>query len=205
MPLQPAVFVVGALLAVAIAPVAGVALATRRMRLSRVVAVVVSVTLGVCLASALVQLVLAEAADGRTIAASHAALAAVLLAVAALGCCCGARFSDPLDAVAMVLGIAVIAALGVPGAGPLLEVLPRRALGLALLANPIVAVASAAGIDLFRTPVLYQLSPIAHTQVDYPTAFTACVSYGAAALTLFTGTALIRPRAGAISLERMSA
>ena len=62
----------------------------------------------------------------------------------------------------------------------------------ALLANPIVAVASAANIDLLRFEFLYQVSPIVHRTFDYPTWYLAVACFSAAALLATAGAAHAR-------------
>jgi hypothetical protein len=157
-------------------------------------------------ASLAVQAWLAGSTMAAHVVAAHTTGWIVTMALGAAGVWCGARFADPLDAAACAAGGVLLAAAALLLAGPLLDLLPPPALALVLLANPIVAAASAAGIDLFHTDVLYRLSPIAHMQVTYPTASAACVSYAALALMLFAGAARqFARRAAAAPLERMSA
>ena len=89
------------------------------------------------------------------------------LALAAWGALCGV-FSDPLDAAAFSLIVVLVAAGGLLVAGASVADLPRRLVALALTASPLVVIASAANIDIVRMDLLYQISPLAHMQVDYP-------------------------------------
>ena len=114
--------------------------------------------------------------------------------------------SDALDAAACALGVALIVGLGLFAAGPVLSTLPRSVLDVALVGNPIVASASAANVDIFRTEPFYRLSPLAHIQIDYPTPATAFVWYALIATVLFVGSARgLARRASDPSFERMSA
>jgi hypothetical protein len=109
--------------------------------------------------------------------AVHATLGAAALALAAIGACARTFFTDPLDAGAAAVATAAIAGAGVFALGPAAIDLPERILNLALAASPIVAVASAANVDLFRGEMLYHLSPIAHRQFEYPLWYAAAGSY----------------------------
>ncbi len=61
--------------------------------------------------------------------------------------------------------------------GPLMSDLPLGAYNWMLLANPLVTVSSAAGIDLLHLDLLYRLSPLAHRGVALPAWTTACSGY----------------------------
>ena len=74
-------------------------------------------------------------------------------------------------------------------AGPLIDALPARIVDAALLASPLVSVAAAANIDLFRTELLYQLSPLASLGFGYPSWVTACLVYLVAGTIGFSGMA----------------
>jgi hypothetical protein len=216
------VFLTEAALVVVAAPLAGV-FSVRRTRLlaaeplPRPVAVAVlgsawqlarplmaGVTM-LALTSALMALVLATPIDTITLLTSHAIFWAASLALAALGAACAAAFREPLDAAACALGIALVTGVGLFVAGPALDEVPRRLLNVALVANPIVASAAAANIDIFRTDPLYQLSPLAHTQIDYPTPGATFAWYVLITTLLFVGTARqLSRRVSDPSLERMS-
>jgi len=62
---------------------------------------------------------------------------------------------------------------------------PRPVIEWALTASPLVALASVAHIDLVRTDTLYQVSPLAHLQVDLPTWPVVCGLYLAVTATCF--------------------
>ena len=128
--------------------------------------------------SALLTLALADAPGAATFTAtSHATLAAVALALAVFGAFCGASFADPLDAAACSLGLVLLTAAGVLVAGASLERVPPAFIDLALTASPLVAMTSAARIDILRMDTLYQISPLAHLQVEYPAWYTAAGWY----------------------------
>jgi hypothetical protein len=73
------------------------------------------------------------------------------------------------------------------------------ALKAALLASPVMSIATAAQVDLVRSDIWYQISPLAHVQVEYPTWGAVCLTYLAAGCTALLGMAWTsghgRPRA----------
>jgi hypothetical protein len=101
-------------------------------------------------------------------ATANVTLGAGALAAAAVGACAAWRLRDPLDAVAVSTLAVAAASMGVLVAGPLVEDLSHASTNAALLASPLIATAAAAGIDVLRTDLLYQLSPLAHRRFDYP-------------------------------------
>ncbi len=129
-------------------------------------------------------------ADAGTLATSHAALWAAAVSLAGIGLLCAAMFGDPLDAAATALVLVLSFAAAVFAAGPALEKAPPRVIDAALLASPIVGLASAASIDIFRTDVLYRLSPLAHLRFDYPSWSTVVAAYVATAALCLIATAL---------------
>jgi hypothetical protein len=124
------------------------------------------------------------------VATSHATLIAVALALAAWGAFCGGCFRDPLDAAAVSLIVVLMAAVGLFVAGASVADVPRQLVALALTANPLVVIAAAANIDIVRMDLLYQISPLAHTQVDYPAWHIASVWYLGLAFLCFLGLTL---------------
>jgi hypothetical protein len=167
---------------VVIGPLAGVALAGRDFRPLRLAAIVFALLGGVSMSAA----ILVARVPWPIAMATHLTLAAAAIALAGLGAWCGSTFRDPLDAAACSVTAALIATCGLFFLGSLSADLPTPVVNAALLANPIVAVASAANIDLLRFEFLYQISPIAHRRFDYPAwhlavAFFALVSLMAAA------------------------
>ena len=108
---------------------------------------------------------------------AHMALGAGCLALGALGGVCGAAFRDTLDAAAVSLGAAVLLGAGVLLGGPAVSDLPRRVVDGALLASPLVMTAAAAGIDILRTDLLYQVSPLAHIGSEYSEWYAASAVY----------------------------
>jgi hypothetical protein len=107
------------------------------------------------------------------VATSHATLGAVTLGLAAVGALCGSLVRDPLDAGAMAAGLSVATAAGVLLAGGAVADAPGTLIDIALLASPLVAVASSAHVDLVRMEPLYQISPLAHRAFDYPSWYAA--------------------------------
>jgi hypothetical protein len=124
--------------------------------------------------------------DGWTmLAIAHATLAAVTLALAAFGALCGALFRDPLDAAACSLIVVLIATGGLLVAGVSVADAPRPLVEIALAASPLIAIASAAHVDVIRMGVPYQISPLAHIQIDYPGWAAVCASYLAVSAACF--------------------
>jgi hypothetical protein len=108
---------------------------------------------------------------------SHLILLAVTLALSAWGALCAAWCRNPLDAVALSFVTVGVLSGGILVAGGVVAELPQTMIELALIASPLVAVASAAHVDLVRMDVLYQISPLAHMRFDYPAWETACGLY----------------------------
>jgi hypothetical protein len=179
------------------APLAGVAVATsKRTRVSRVMPhalaaawpLGVAVALYVAMSAALTMFGLGLSGNAmRFVATSHATLFTVALALAAFGALCAATFADPLDAAACSLTTVLVATGGLLVAGVAVADVPRPVIEAALTASPLVAMASAAHIDVMRMGVPYQMSPLAHLQVDYPAWYAACGWYLAFATLCFLG------------------
>jgi hypothetical protein len=121
------------------------------------------------------------------VATSHATIFAVAFALAAFGAFCGAVFDDPLDASACSVTIVLAAAGGLLVAGASLSDVPASLVDVAVTASPLVAMASAAHIDIARMSVPYQMSPLAHIQVEYPAWHAACAWYFSFAGLCFVG------------------
>lgn len=134
----------------------------------------------------------------RTALVSHTTLGAAALALGAFGALCRSAFRDPLDAAACGAGLAIVAAAGLFAAGPAVADLPTPLVNAALAANPIVATASAANIDLLRTDLLYRLSPLAHRRFDYPVWYAASAGYLAVAIICVACVARLRPPKGSL-------
>ena len=130
---------------------------------------------------------LSDADALRFVATSHATLFAVTLALSAFGALCGATFTDALDAVGCSLTIVLVAAGGLLVAGAALADVPRALIDVALTASPFVTMASASHIDVMRMGVPYQMSPLAHLQVAYPSWYVASGWYLALAGLCFLG------------------
>jgi hypothetical protein len=182
------------------APIAGVAAASSRRRprhepfrigdaLAAMWPLLVAVLLFVA-ASALVTalgLGVTHPEIGSFVATSHATLAAVGLALSGFGAFCGVTFRDPLDAAAISLSVVLLATGGLLVAGASVADAPRELITLALTASPLMVLTSAAHIDLARMGVPYQISPLAHMQVDYPAWYAACAWYLLVAAVCFVG------------------
>jgi len=113
----------------------------------------------------------------RLVATSHATVFAVALALAGFGAVCGSTFRDTLDAAGFSLSVVLVAAGGLLVAGASLGNAPHALMDVALAASPFVTMASAAHIDVMRMAVPYQMSPLAHLQVQYPAWYLACAWY----------------------------
>lgn len=127
----------------------------------------------------------------RRLAPPHLTLAAAALALAGVGAWCGRMFRHPLDAVACSLAVSLIATSAILVGGPAVAVAPRPIVAAGLLVSPLVTIAAAAGVDLFRTDVLYQVSPLAHVRLEYPAWQAAAGLYFLVALVCFGGAARV--------------
>ena len=178
------------------APLAGVALTSTRHLLT---AVAVFCAMSAALTLARLGL---DADTLRFVATSHAVLASATVALAALGAWLGSVMRDPLDAAAVALTIAFAAAYGVLVAGaPVGEMSPPM-LTAALLASPVMSVATAAHVDLVRSDTWYQISPLAHMHLEYPAWTTVCGSYLAAGGAGFFATMWCRTGRGPLGEQR---
>jgi hypothetical protein len=124
-------------------------------------------------ASLAAQLLLPGPVQAIPIFAGDLTLAAVGLALAAVGRLLGSLFADPLDAIGSSVVIAASLTCGLFAIGPLASGVPTPLLNLGLLTNPVVAVSASGNVDVFRSELLYQMSPIAHREFDYPTWYAA--------------------------------
>jgi hypothetical protein len=122
----------------------------------------------------------------------HAALVISIAALSGLGGVIGKMFSDRLTAAMAGFAAGVLLVAGMFLLAPLTEdTSPAVAKGL-LLANPLVAVTAAAGIDLLHLDTFYRTSPLAHRGVAVPAWTTACLVYAVVGLAAF-GASRIRP------------
>lgn len=160
-----------------LAPIAGAALADRR----RMLAASVGGFVGISLLAALAASRAAGVPPGFALR-GHIGLAIVTAALATLGALAASRLSNRLDAAALALTVSVVASLALLAGGPATAELCETAINAGLLASPPVAITSAAGIDLLRTDVLYQLAPVAHRRFAYPTWQMTAAAYGALAV-----------------------
>ena len=170
------------------APLAGVAVAARRQQrgLDRrrepaldTARRLAAATLVFCAVSAALTVArLGLDADAlRFVATSHAVLGSATLALGALGALVGSLVRDPLDAAGVAIAIALAAAYGVLVGGASVGELPVPMLKAAMLASPVMTVATAAHVDLVRSDIWYQISPLAHIRLEYPAWSTVCGSY----------------------------
>lgn len=144
-------------------------------------------------------------ATGETAAfvvTSHAAMAAIVLSLAALGALCRTCVRDELDAALFALLAAAVLGGGLLLAGPMTGDLPASARDAALLASPFVALVSAAHIDILRMGALYQISPLAHVTSNYPAWTTTVVTYLGTALLLAAGCHRQWPNHASLSRNR---
>lgn len=173
-------------LLVLVAPLAGVARTSRRTdaRVGGGLSIVSALALGVGVvvaASALLTLAVLGGRAAGFVATSHAAMAAVGLALAGSGALIGTLFDDALDAAAVTVASAILAGGGLLVAGAWVGVVPRPVVDGLIAANPFIAVASAAHIDVWRLEVFYRISPLAHVGVEYPAWYVTCARYSAVA------------------------
>ena len=112
----------------------------------------------------------------------HAALIVSVVSLAELGRLARAVAADQLTGALVALSIGTMLVIGIFAAGPLAGALSARASAFALTANPLVAVTSAAGIDLLHLDTIYRTSPLAHRGVALPAWTTACVAYAVVGL-----------------------
>jgi hypothetical protein len=161
------------------APLAGVWVASRRHRpleTARRLGIATAIFCAVSAALAAARLG-GEPGTLLLVVTSHAVLGSVTLALAALGAFVGTLLRDPLDAAALSVGMTLLAGFGVLVAGAPVALLPAPALEAALLASPVLTVATAAHVDLVRSDIWYQISPLAHVRLDYPSWTTVCAAY----------------------------
>ncbi len=163
---HPDILLMEAIIAVAASPVIGLAIRSLRMQ-----AVLLA---GVTAFSS----VMHSPATGLT-------LGGAAFALAGLGAWCRAVCADRLDAI----GVGVLAALsvgfGVFAAGTLTADLSTPLLNVLLVTNPIVATASAAGVDIFHRALFYELLPIAHREFQYPAWQSSASLYACVAVATF--------------------
>jgi hypothetical protein len=172
-------------------------------RLTRIVMLVVAGAGVSAAASALAALFVSGTTAGLPLLlASRATLWSAGVAFAAMGAWCASLIPDPLDAAGGSLVLALIVGAGVLVAGDASVHVPTAVIDAALLASPIVSIASAANIDILRSDLLYRLSPLAHIRFDYPTWQAACGVYIAVAFGSFAAMALHTDRTGRIMAGR---
>ena len=112
---------------------------------------------------------------------SHLTLFAAAAALTGIGALSAAWFRHTLDAAGFSLLVALVASVGLLVGGAGVGDLPQLLVTAGLTASPLITMASAAEIDIVRSDLLYQISPLAHMQVYYPTWLTAMACYLAVA------------------------
>lgn len=173
---------------VLIAPLMGVAVGAGRREADRGVRQPASRALGALAVFVATSAMLFIAAWGISppailfVSTLHATLASAAVALFALGVLCGVWLRNPLDAAGCALTTALLITAGVLVAGAPVAEAPRSLVNAALIASPLVGIASAAGIDIVRMDVLYHLSPLAHIGFDYPEWHTTSACYLLAAV-----------------------
>jgi hypothetical protein len=163
---HPDVLLVEAIIVVAVAPTIGLTIRSLRLQSALLV--------GFAVFSSLVH----SPAAGLTLGAGAFALAG-------LGSWCRAVCVDRLDAIGIGVLVAFSIGFGVFAAGALTAGLSTPFLNVLLLTNPIVATASAAGVDIFRSALLYELLPIAHREFQYPAWQSSAAIYACVAVATF--------------------
>lgn len=173
---HPNALILQALAIVVVTPVAGVIVRSRWSLAGGVVA---------CAALSLA-LHLSLAPSGtpiRPTLLAHAVMTACALALAGIGRLAASVFDDPLDAMAASLVVSAVLGAGLFAVGEMGVRLPTPLVNIALAISPIVAIASAGSIDILRSSLLYEVSPIAHREFAYPSVLAAAAAHGALALT----------------------
>lgn len=112
----------------------------------------------------------------------HLALVVSVASLAELGRLVRAFIADRLAGALASLGVSVLLVIGAFAAGPLAGDLSTTAGVWLMVANPLVAITSAAGIDLLHLDTIYRTSPLAHRGVVLPAWTTACLVYAVAGL-----------------------
>jgi hypothetical protein len=188
---NPSYVMAEAIAIVLLAPAASIVVAARRRHGSwaalRPVLLAVAVLVIVSAAMAVASRTTTSSEEWRSIAVTHVTLAAVALAVASIGALCSRVFADVLDAAAASGVIALTFTFALLLAGEIVARIPAVLLDAGLTASPLVAVASAANIDVLRDDTWYRLSPIAHRVFNYPVWYQAAGSYAIASLACIGG------------------
>ncbi len=99
---------------------------------------------------------------------AHMAQGAAALTLAIGGALLTGWLRHPLDAAAWGVTLTCVGSFGILGAGTLVERLPRALVEWTLGASPLMVVATAGQIDVLRTDAVYQISPLAHVQMQLP-------------------------------------
>lgn len=161
----PRALIAEAVALVVIAPIAGIIV----RRLWLLFAILFAAAGG----SLAVHLVVGDSPSADSTVIAHAAMICAALALAGIGRLAAAWLSDPLDAVGASAAVAAVSAFGLFALGDLALRLPTSIVNAALAASPVVTITSAGSIDILRSELLYQLSPVAHREFAYPTWWTA--------------------------------
>jgi hypothetical protein len=128
----------------------------------------------------------------RAAVSGHAALLIAIAALTSIGRVARAMFADRLVAAMAGLGAGVLLVAGIFALAPLTRDVSAAHGRWLLLSNPLVAVTSAAGIDLLHLDTFYRTSPLAHRGVAVPAWTTACLVYAAVGFAA-SGVSRLRP------------
>lgn len=161
------------------APLAGVAIASGRAPLGRTCAALAAALGGFFGASLLLQVWASPpgAAELGALMQGRAAAVATALALAAMGALLVTWRDNVLDAAAISVLVAIVAAGGLIAAGPATSELPGAVINAGLLVSPVIATTASAHIDLLRGAELYRFSPLAHRRFEYPAWSSVAVCY----------------------------
>ncbi|HEY6508088.1 MAG TPA: hypothetical protein VIY56_08735 [Vicinamibacterales bacterium] len=107
-------------------------------------------------------------AFSTSLLSAHLVQGAAALALALGGAWLAGWLRNPLDAALWGVTLACLGSFGVLGAGTLVERLPRALVEWTLGVSPLMAVATAGQVDVLRTDIVYQVSPLAHVQMQLP-------------------------------------
>lgn len=107
----------------------------------------------------------------------YGALVVATFALTELGRVMRSAVRTPLAAGLIGWLVALAVTVGPFALGPLMRDLPLGAYHWLLMANPLVTVATASGIDLLHLDVIYRSSPLAHRGVALPAWTMASIGY----------------------------
>ena len=189
-------FLANALLSIVAAPLAGVLIARRTGNAWVMTRRLAGMACGFAGVSLVMSILGGAPPPGNlwSVTAAHVAMAAGAMGLAAFGALCERLFRNPLDAGATSVTAAAATGVGILIAGPFTADIPRPVIDGALLASPLVTTATAAGIDILRTDVLYRVSPLAHVGTEYSEWPVATAVYFLFTVVCVAGVVLVKRR-----------